>query len=285
MAGCVRARNVPARSDRLCRADNDALRSLPRFIHSPLATINQNRYIMDILNIIVGLFMIGIGFLVKSAPSLIAGYNTMSDDKKKNVDIVGLSTYMRKSLIIIGLSIIAGYYLFKWIGFAVIAESMILIVTLIGVFIMIINAQRFDKNKDKTKKTKLTYIILGLVAVFVIGLFTYGYSPSKVDISNNMIVFSGMYGFEMNVSDIDNVELSDMIPNIKTRTNGFSSGSVKKGFFNLDKFGKTRLLINSNKSPYLILTKNNSDKIIVNFKDKTETEKLFGKIKTLIDNE
>ena len=33
MAGRVRARNVPARSDRLCRADNDALRRLPRFIH------------------------------------------------------------------------------------------------------------------------------------------------------------------------------------------------------------------------------------------------------------
>ena len=228
--------------------------------------------------------MIGIGFLVKSTPSLIAGYNTMSDDKKKNVDIVGLSTYMRNSLIIIGLSIIAGYYLFKWIGFAVIADSMILIVTIIGVLIMVINAQRFDKNKDKIKRAKLTYIILGLVAVFVIGLFTYGYSPSKVDISNNMIKLSGMYGFEMNVSELDNVELSDMIPDIKTRTNGFSSGEVKKGFFNLDKFGKTRLLISSNKSPYVIMTNNNKDKIIVNFKDKSETEKLFKEIKTLIDN-
>jgi hypothetical protein len=239
---------------------------------------------MDILNIIVGLFMIGIGFLVKSTPSLIAGYNTMSEDKKKNVDIVGLSTYMRNSLIIIGLSIIAGYYLFKWIGFAVIADAMILIVTLIGVLVMVINAQRFDKNKDKAKRVKLTYVILGLVAVFVIGLFTYGYLPSKAVISDNKIKFSGMYGIELNVTDIEYVELLDMIPDVKTRTNGFSSGLVKKGFFNLDNFGKTRLLISSNKSPYLIITKNNSDKIIVNFKDKTETKKLFGEIKTLIDN-
>ena len=215
---------------------------------------------------------------------MIAGYNTMSDDKKKNVDIIGLSTYMRNSLIIIGLSIIAGYYLFKWIGFTVIADSMILIATLIGVLIMVINAQRFDKNKDKTKRAKLTYIILGLVAVFVIGLLTYGYLPTKVNVSDNMIKFSGMYGFETSISDIDKVELSDKIPHIKTRTNGFSSGLVKKGFFNLDNFGKTRLLISSNKSPYLIITKYNSDKIIVNFKDKTETKKLFGEIKTLIDN-
>ena len=229
--------------------------------------------------------MIGIGFLVKSSPSLIAGYNTMPKDKKKNVDIVGLSTYMRNSLIVIGLSIIVGYYLFKWIGFTVIADSMILITTLIGVTIMIINAQRFDHNKGKTKRATLSYIIIGLVVVSVIGLLTYGYLPSKVDISDNKIKISGMYGFEIHVSDIENIELSDMIPNIKTRTNGFSTGVVQKGFFNLDTFGKTRLLINSDKPPYLILTRNNSDKIIMNFIDKTETIHLFGEIKTMIDSQ
>lgn len=239
---------------------------------------------MDILIIIVGLFMIGIGFLVKSSPSLIAGYNTMPEDKKKNVDIVGLSTYMRNGFVIIGLSIIVGYYLFKWIGFTVIAESIIGIVILPGVLIVVINSQRFDKNKDKAKRAKLTYSFLGLVAVCVIGLFIYGYSPSKVDISNSRIKFSGIYGFEMNVSDIDGVELSDDLPEIKMRTNGFSSGAIRKGFFKLDKFGKSRLLIHSNRLPYLIITKNNSEKIIVNFKSKAETEELFGDIKALIDN-
>lgn len=38
---------------------------------------------MDITNLIVGLFMIGLGFLVKSYPNMIAGYNTMPKDKKK----------------------------------------------------------------------------------------------------------------------------------------------------------------------------------------------------------
>jgi hypothetical protein len=52
---------------------------------------------MDIIILITGLFMIGMGFLVKSSPNLIAGYNTMPKDKKKNVDIEGLSTYMRNS--------------------------------------------------------------------------------------------------------------------------------------------------------------------------------------------
>jgi len=236
---------------------------------------------MDILNLIVGLFMIGIGFLVKSAPDLIAGYNTMSKDKKKNVDIEGLSTFMRNGLITIGLSIIIGYYLFKWIGFTMIANSMILIVTLVGVTILIVNAQKLDHNK--TKETKLTYFILGLVFLFVIGLITYGFIPSKTIYGNDTIRFSGMYGFEISIDEIENVELTDELPTIKIRTNGFSFGNIKKGYFNLDEFGKSRLLIHSDLAPYLILTKNNGDKIIINFKEKIETEKIYEKIKTLKD--
>jgi hypothetical protein len=45
--------------------------------------------------------MIGIGFLVKSSPDLIAGYNTMPKEEKKNIDIEGLSTFMRNGLITI----------------------------------------------------------------------------------------------------------------------------------------------------------------------------------------
>jgi len=235
---------------------------------------------MDILNLIVGLFMIGIGFLVKSSPDLIAGYNTMPKEEK-NIDIEGLSTFMRNGLITIGLSIIIGYYIFKWIGFTMIANSMILIVTLVGVTILLINAQKFDHNK--TKNYKLIYFITGLTFLFVIGLITYGFIPSKTIYGDDTIRFSGMYGFEISISDIENIELSDKLPTIKIRTNGFSFGNVKKGFFNLDKYGKSRLLIHSDLAPYLILSKNNGDKIIINFKDRIETEKTYDKIKTMIN--
>ncbi len=243
----------------------------------------KKKQTMDILILIVGLFMIVIGFFVKSAPDLIAGYNTLPKDKKKNVDIDGLSTFMRNGLISIGLTIIIGYFLFKWIGFTMIANSMILIVPIVGVTILVINAQRFDHNKGK--KTKLTYVILGIVITFVIGIITYGFIPSKTLFSIDSVRFSGMYGFEINISEIDSVNLVDNIPTIKLRTNGFSFGVVKKGFFNLDKYGKSRLLINSDIPPYLIISKTDGEKTIMNFKDKTETEKTYNQIKILVDNE
>lgn len=232
---------------------------------------------MDILNLIVGLFMIGIGFLVKSAPDLIAGYNTMPKDKKKNVDIEGLTTFMRNGFVTIGLSIITGYYLFKWIGFTMIANSMILIVTLVGVSMLVINAQKFDHNR--TKRSRLLYFIPALVTLSVIGLITYGFMPSKTIFNNDTIRFSGMYGFEINMSEIENIALTDKLPKINMRTNGFSAGAVKKGFFNLDKYGKSRLLVHSDLPPYIILSKKNGDKIVINFKDNTETVNVYNKIK------
>lgn len=238
---------------------------------------------MDIVIIITGLIMVGIGFIVKASPNLIAGYNTMPEHKKKNVNIEGLSIFMRNSLIVMGLSIIAGYYLFKWLGFIAIADSIIMIVVLLGVTIMVINARRFDHNKNKSKGLKYRYYVLGGVTVFVILLLTYGYIPSKAIITNETVRFTGMYGFEVNVSNIENVELVDVIPSIKMRNNGFSFGKVNKGFFNLDEFGKTRLLLHSNESPFLIISNKNEDKIIINYRDSLETDKIFDEIKILIN--
>jgi hypothetical protein len=121
-----------------------------------------------------------------------------------------------------------------------------------------------------------------LVITFVIGLVTYGFIPSKTIFNTSSVRFSGMYGFEINISEIDNVKLADKTPEIKMRTNGFSFGTVKKGFFQVDSFGKSRLLIHSDTPPYLIISRSNGEKTIVNFKDKTETEKIYNRIKVMI---
>ena len=102
---------------------------------------------MDIVIIFIGLFMIGLGFLLKKSPDLIAGYSTMSRKKKKKVDIVGLSTFMRNVLITIGVSIIAGYYFFKLIGLPLIAECFLFVPIIFGFAFMLIKSRKYDHNK------------------------------------------------------------------------------------------------------------------------------------------
>jgi hypothetical protein len=104
---------------------------------------------MEYFNQIFGIFIIGIGFLVKAFPNTIAGYSTMSKAEKKNVDIKEASTFIRNGFIIIGLTIIVGYYILTWVGLSGFANSIGIISTLVGTTIIIILAQKFDHNKRK----------------------------------------------------------------------------------------------------------------------------------------
>jgi len=107
---------------------------------------------MIVLNLITGLFFIGIGFLVKSSPDLIAGYNTMPKEKRKNVDIVGLSTFMKKGFIIMGITMII---LSLFIKFFRLEDKfffwVMTFITLAGTIILVIKAQKFDGNKKNSK--------------------------------------------------------------------------------------------------------------------------------------
>lgn len=237
---------------------------------------------MEIFSIVMGLFFIGLGYLVKASPDMISGYNTMSKEKKENVDIDGLSTFLRNGFITIGLIIIVGYWFFKLIGLSVISNSLTPISILVGVLILAIYPNRFDHNE--AKKSKLPFVIvLSATLIFVLGLFIYGYLPAKIIIQNDTLQFTGMYGFEMKSSDISSVELTDKLPSIIIRTNGFSSGASKKGSFKLDRFGKCKLFLSSNKSPFLIITNIHGEKIITNDKDTIVTKENHNKVKALIN--
>ncbi len=87
------------------------------------------------------------GFLVKEYPDLIAGYNTLSKEDKEKVDIKNLSLMMKRSLIIIGALIIVMGLIMNFIKvkeqYGLLITSTI---TILGVIIMIISAQKFNKK-------------------------------------------------------------------------------------------------------------------------------------------
>ena len=48
--------------------------------------------------LIIAAVLFVLGMLVRKYPNLIAGYNTMTAEQKKNVDVKGLSNFMCRSL-------------------------------------------------------------------------------------------------------------------------------------------------------------------------------------------
>ncbi len=101
---------------------------------------------MEFITLLVGFFLIVLGFAVKAAPNLIAGYNTLSEDQKKKIDIKGLSIFMRNGLILIGLILIGAYYLFIWLGIREIADLLIIPIPFLGAIILMKKAQKYNPN-------------------------------------------------------------------------------------------------------------------------------------------
>lgn len=235
---------------------------------------------MESTNLIIGLFLIGIGFLVKAFPDLIAGYNTMTKEQKANVDIKGLSSFMRNCFIVMGLIIIIGSYFFNWIGLSMISNSIVLISVLSGVIILLIKSRKFNKN-ESNKKSKAAFVILGIVIVFIVSLLFYGSKPSEILINKETALITGLYGIELPIKNIQEVKLITQLPAIITRSNGFSFGTIKKGYFKLEEYGKCRLFLQSDSDLYLVIVDKNGERTILNHTDKRETETEFENLKVL----
>lgn len=96
--------------------------------------------------LLTGALLIVVGLLVKRFPMLIAGYNTLPAEKKKNVDIEGLASFMRRHLVIMGA---------LWILFTTVLELTGQTDTLAAIYViyllpyvvwMLVRAQRYDHN-------------------------------------------------------------------------------------------------------------------------------------------
>ncbi len=106
---------------------------------------------MTCFYLIYGLFFIGIGFAVKAVPDLIAGYNTMTKEQKEQVDIKGLSTHLRNSLVGMGLLIIICYYTFTWLGLHEATEILTPSVVFGGFIYIFVKGRKYNLKKRSPK--------------------------------------------------------------------------------------------------------------------------------------
>lgn len=100
---------------------------------------------MIIFNLALGLFMIACGFAVRKYPNLIAGYNTMSEEQKKAVDIDGLSTLMKKGFVAIGILVafVPNFFVLINLPKTAIISSIVIILT--GTIIVLILGRKYSQ--------------------------------------------------------------------------------------------------------------------------------------------
>jgi hypothetical protein len=126
-------------------------------------------------------------------------------------------------------------------------------------------------------------IVLVATLIFVVGLFFQGFKEDQLTFDPEKVEFHGSYGEEISISEIRSVELADQLPNIVRKTNGFALGVIRKGYFKTKEGEQVKLILNSDRQPYLLLTKMDATKIYFSVKEGSN-EDVYDELKRTIPN-
>ena len=230
--------------------------------------------------IIIGAFLIIMGAIIYFGKcyNLISGYNTSSKEQKEKVDIVGLSKFMFKCLIGMGLSfalsgvlMMLGLEKYFWIG----------IIPFIGITIYMIiyaNKRYVTEQSDFDKKITTVFVVLIscvlIGAVLLVALFSL---PAKVSVSDKILSINGIYSLNLDLNGAT-IELEENnMPKFGGKSNGFDAGEVKRGTFNSNG-EKVYLNIQTKNLPVIIITKDGK-KYYINCETGEKTRELYEMIK------
>ncbi|WP_143962037.1 DUF3784 domain-containing protein [Litoribacter populi] len=99
------------------------------------------------VSIYTGLIFIAIAILVKFFPTLIAGYNHLSQREKENAISNGLPTFAFTVFSIMGLIVISGHFIALWSDNPSLNNSITILVTLIGTVVLVVFSKRFTYDR------------------------------------------------------------------------------------------------------------------------------------------
>lgn len=98
---------------------------------------------MLLVEILIGFIFIICGLLVKKYPNLIAGYNSMSVEEKKKIDIKKFSTFLHNGLIVIGALLTIASVVFYFIEITLLFRLLVgVIIIFFGLLYTLINAPK-----------------------------------------------------------------------------------------------------------------------------------------------
>ena len=244
---------------------------------------------MDYLMLISGLVLIVVGWLCYRFPNMINPYGNMTPERKALVDIVGLKKSLFITWAVTGaLLIVSAVLSYRKIfdedtnGYLM---TGLLLASLIPTFIAMKKYNGFGRDKSGRvasifgRPTKWVWVSMGLTAVFVIVIFAFSNQTPKIEVSEDTINISGMYGRDIPIAEIVSVELLEKLPPIRQRTNGSSTHKYNKGHFLLKSGEKCIMIVRLN-APYIEI-RTTDNLFYLNSATKEETMGLYEQIKAL----
>jgi hypothetical protein len=210
----------------------------------------------------LGLLLIVLGLVinVNNARYLLSGYNTMSEENRKKVDIHNLIPCLKKFQLFLGISlIIVGVNLVLLFG-EVVGALFLAVYPIVAYVYLIIYSRKFSPGLNHTRHW-VSAIALVATLVFLGYQFFVGLREDRLIVKENTIVLEGRYGFELDVTDVRSVGLVEKLPPITMKDGGFALEAIRKGYFRTSDGERVRLILNSVEKPYILITLTSGDKI------------------------
>lgn len=259
----------------------------PSLLLIPVVYIDMGT--IDYVNIGAGVLLIVVGWLCYRFPNMINPYGNMPPERKALVDIVGLKRSLFISWAVTGVLLIVTAVLSYKKIFDEDTSGLImpglLLVTLIPTFIAMKKYNGFGRDNTGgtapiiTRPTKWVWVSMGLTAAFVIMVFVLSDKAPKIEVSEETVSVSGIYGRDIPTSEIVSVELLEALPSIRQRTNGSSTFKYNKGHFLLKNGEKCIMMVRLN-APYIEI-RTSDNLFYLNGATQEETLTLYEQLKQL----
>lgn len=228
----------------------------------------------------LSLLFLAIGFIVteNNAKYLLSGYNTLSEEDRRRVDIKCYISYFRRFHIFLS----GSFFIFGTM-LTLINENagglFLGVYPILAYIYFIWTSTKYLKAIEQSNKIG-TVILVGALVLFGI-LVALGFKEDKLFFNSGSIEFKGSYGEVVTESEIQSIELVNDIPKITMKTHGFALGTINKGYFKTEEGEIVKLILNSDMKPYILLTKHNGKKIYFSAKEKSN-EQLVSEIKKIL---
>ncbi|MBO9615944.1 MAG: DUF3784 domain-containing protein [Dyadobacter sp.] len=205
--------------------------------------------------IIISLVLFSLGFIVTpgNAKYLLSGYNTMSEADRAKMDIVSYVKFFKRFHIFLGISELAGVLILNAINTNLASGFMIMYPLLAYVYMIAVGNRYYTGTSGQRVGT---YIVMAILIVVVVGvgylMFT-GMKNSEIFLTTRTLEIKGLSGMKIAREDVTDFTVTDSLPDISSKANGFAAGEFAKGAFKTDDGRIVRLYINKKSHPFLLI--------------------------------
>src|SRR5690606_3586929 len=140
---------------------------------------------MIIVSVLLAFVFVGIGFLIteKNAKHLLSGYNTMTEEDRKNFNLTDYLKVFRKFHVFLGTSLLIISLLLFYFVDADYSGVCVGIYPIAAYIYFIWKGKRFNNMKDEQTKSSYLFALIIMIAVLIgiVAMFTYGLQDNTIE--------------------------------------------------------------------------------------------------------